>query len=105
MLAANNAAKHYNAPPSETVPAGSARNTPAGCGVHRMAATRAAGSDAARGETDMTHRIRVLFFLALGVISLGLAACNTVEGAGKDVKSAGNAIEDTANDAKQNMNN
>jgi predicted small secreted protein len=51
----------------------------------------------------MAHSIRALFFLALGVISLGLAACNTVEGAGKDVKATGNAIEDTANDAKQDM--
>jgi predicted small secreted protein len=29
-----------------------------------------------------------------------LAACNTTEGAGKDIKSAGKAIEDTAKDAK-----
>jgi predicted small secreted protein len=28
--------------------------------------------------------------------SLALAACNTVEGAGKDVKSAGSAVEDAA---------
>ena len=27
---------------------------------------------------------------------LSLAACNTVEGVGKDVKSAGNAVEDAA---------
>ena len=27
---------------------------------------------------------------------LALAACNTVEGAGKDVKSAGEAVEDAA---------
>jgi predicted small secreted protein len=53
----------------------------------------------------MAHSIRALFFLALGLISLGLTACNTVEGAGKDVRSAGNAIEDTANDTKQDMNN
>jgi predicted small secreted protein len=53
----------------------------------------------------MARSIRTLFFLALGVVSLALTACNTVEGAGKDVKSAGNAIEDTANDAKQDMNN
>jgi entericidin B len=31
---------------------------------------------------------------------LGVAACNTVEGAGKDVKSAGAAVEDTARDSK-----
>jgi predicted small secreted protein len=29
-----------------------------------------------------------------------VSACNTVEGAGRDVKSAGDAIEDTARDVK-----
>jgi predicted small secreted protein len=29
-----------------------------------------------------------------------LSACNTTEGVGKDVKSAGKAVEDTARDAK-----
>jgi len=36
----------------------------------------------------------ILSFALLG--SLTLAACNTVEGAGKDLKSAGDAVEDTA---------
>jgi len=38
--------------------------------------------------------------LLAGLILLGapLAACNTVEGAGKDIKSVGNAVEDTADD-------
>jgi predicted small secreted protein len=31
---------------------------------------------------------------------LTTAACNTVEGAGKDVSSAGHAVSDTAQDAK-----
>ena len=53
----------------------------------------------------MARSIRALFFLALGLMSMGLTACNTVEGAGKDVKSAGNAIENTANDTKQEMQN
>lgn len=30
-----------------------------------------------------------------------LSACNTVEGAGKDIKAGGKAIEDTASDAKK----
>jgi predicted small secreted protein len=35
--------------------------------------------------------------LGIAVIAtLGLSACNTVEGAGKDIKSAGDAIEKTA---------
>jgi|EBPBio282013_DNA_FD.fasta_scaffold43247_3 predicted small secreted protein len=40
----------------------------------------------------------ILSFALIG--SFALAACNTVEGAGKDLKSAGDAVEDTAHDAK-----
>jgi predicted small secreted protein len=42
-------------------------------------------------------------FITAAVLAAGLAltACNTVEGAGKDIKSAGNAIEDTAQDVKK----
>lgn len=36
----------------------------------------------------------------LAALTLSLAACNTVEGVGKDVKSTGRAIEHTANDAR-----
>lgn len=37
--------------------------------------------------------------LALASIcSLALSACNTVEGVGKDVKAAGGAVEDTADE-------
>jgi len=32
--------------------------------------------------------------------SFALSACNTVEGAGKDMQSAGSAVEDTAQEAK-----
>ena len=32
--------------------------------------------------------------------ALALGGCNTVKGAGKDIESAGDAIEDTAQDAK-----
>ena len=32
----------------------------------------------------------------LGMTLLALAACNTVEGAGKDIEQAGNAIQDAA---------
>jgi entericidin B len=53
----------------------------------------------------MTRNIRALAILALSITSLALAACNTTAGVGKDVKATGNAIEDTANDAKQDMNN
>jgi entericidin B len=44
--------------------------------------------------------VRKFVAVALIVAGLGLSACNTVEGAGKDVKSAGNAVEGAAKDAK-----
>lgn len=34
---------------------------------------------------------------------LGLAACNTVEGFGRDVQSGGAAVTDTAQDAERSM--
>jgi len=41
------------------------------------------------------------FLMALiGVSVLALSACNTVEGAGKDVKAGGQAVENAAKDAK-----
>jgi predicted small secreted protein len=42
----------------------------------------------------------VLMAIAAAWTLGSLAACNTVEGAGKDVKSAGKAIERTADDNK-----
>ena len=44
--------------------------------------------------------VRKFVAVALIVAGLGLSACNTVEGAGKDVKSAGSAVEGAAKDAK-----
>ena len=44
--------------------------------------------------------MRKLVLLAFAAATLAVAACNTVEGAGKDVKAAGNAVEETAKDAK-----
>ncbi|HEY9216884.1 MAG TPA: entericidin A/B family lipoprotein [Phenylobacterium sp.] len=38
--------------------------------------------------------------LLLTVAALILAACNTVEGVGKDMSAAGSAVADTARDAK-----
>jgi len=37
----------------------------------------------------------------LCVFALSLTACNTIEGAGKDVKATGNAVEKAADDAKK----
>lgn len=42
-----------------------------------------------------------LLAIAAAAFALMAAACNTVEGAGKDVQAAGDAIEDTAEDASQ----
>ena len=44
--------------------------------------------------------MRKLVILALAATSMLAAACNTIEGAGKDVKAAGEAVEETAQDAK-----
>jgi predicted small secreted protein len=44
--------------------------------------------------------MRKLVMLVVAAASLAVAACNTVEGAGKDVKAAGDAVSDTARDAK-----
>jgi predicted small secreted protein len=44
--------------------------------------------------------MRKLIVLLVVTAGLAVAACNTVEGAGKDVSSAGKAVSDTAKDAK-----
>jgi len=42
-----------------------------------------------------------LTFAAIAfMLAAAAAACNTVEGVGKDTQAAGNAIEDAADDAK-----
>ncbi len=35
----------------------------------------------------------------------GLAACNTIEGIGKDVKAGGEVVEETARDVKEEIKN
>jgi predicted small secreted protein len=44
--------------------------------------------------------MRKLVLLAAVAASMAIAACNTVEGAGKDVSAAGHAVSNTAEDAK-----
>ena len=44
-------------------------------------------------------RLRILAALAL----LALAACNTVEGAGRDISTAGDAMTDEAQESKSAM--
>jgi predicted small secreted protein len=48
--------------------------------------------------------MRKLIILAAIAASFATAACNTVEGAGKDVSSAGHAVTNTADDAKPSHN-
>jgi len=42
---------------------------------------------------------KIITFAALGCALL-VSACNTVEGVGRDVSSAGDTVADTADDAK-----
>lgn len=44
--------------------------------------------------------MRKIIILAVAAASLLAAACNTVEGVGKDVSAAGEAVEETARDAQ-----
>jgi len=44
--------------------------------------------------------MRNVIVLIAAATAILVAACNTVEGAGKDVSSAGDAVTDTARDAK-----
>jgi predicted small secreted protein len=44
--------------------------------------------------------MRNLFIMALMAAGLAVSACNTVSGAGEDISSAGSAVTDTAEDAK-----
>ena len=44
--------------------------------------------------------MRKIVLLAMMAASMAVAACNTVEGAGKDVSAAGKAVTNTADDAK-----
>jgi predicted small secreted protein len=44
--------------------------------------------------------MKALMITLLGFFALSVSACNTIEGAGKDVKATGQAVENTAKDAK-----
>jgi len=44
--------------------------------------------------------MKAMLIALLGLAMLSLSACNTVEGAGKDVKATGQGIENAAKDAK-----
>lgn len=44
--------------------------------------------------------IRTFLIALITLTTLSLAACNTVEGAGEDIESAGDAISDSARDTR-----
>lgn len=44
--------------------------------------------------------MRKLIVLAAAAAALLVSACNTIEGAGRDVQAAGKAVTDTAKDVK-----
>jgi len=44
--------------------------------------------------------MKAILVALVGVSVLALSACNTVEGAGKDVKAGGQAVENAAKDSK-----
>ena len=47
--------------------------------------------------TTPARRLSAIFTIAL--LLAGLGACNTMQGAGQDIEAAGQAVEDTAEDA------
>ena len=47
-----------------------------------------------------TRQLSLLAVVMLALAASGLSACNTVEGAGKDIEATGDAIKDSARDAK-----
>ncbi len=59
--------------------------------------SRVTGSNLLKGNAMKTISAALLAFMMLAV-----AGCNTVEGAGKDVKASGQAIEKAADKAKPN---
>ena len=47
----------------------------------------------------MSRRL-VALFAVLGTVAAALAGCNTIEGAGKDIKAAGSSVEKAAGKSK-----
>lgn len=45
----------------------------------------------------MLNKTRIITVFALGTMSMALSACETLEGAGKDVENAGQSIQSAAN--------
>ncbi|MGM0584916.1 MAG: entericidin A/B family lipoprotein [Pseudomonadota bacterium] len=54
--------------------------------------------------TTITLKPTALLKLAAVAILLAVAGCNTISGFGEDVQSGGRAVEDTADDVQDDMN-
>jgi predicted small secreted protein len=48
----------------------------------------------------LSRTARAALLATIAVTALALQACNTTEGAGKDIQAVGESIEDAADDAK-----
>lgn len=46
---------------------------------------------------------KLITFTSFGLAAMLLAACNTVEGAGKDVEAGGEAMQEAAKDVKDEI--
>lgn len=44
----------------------------------------------------MVTNIRLCMLLSLAIVGLGLSACNTVEGVGRDIENTGESVQDAA---------
>lgn len=47
--------------------------------------------------------MKIIYALLAIVAALNLGACNTFEGAGKDIERGGEKLQDTAKDVKKSM--
>lgn len=56
-------------------------------------------------NAHLTTLQRLLALVLLGGAMTALTACHTVEGAGKDIQDAGQAVEDVADDATDDDHN
>lgn len=52
----------------------------------------------------MRNTMKIASVGALGVLATLLAACNTVDGVGKDVEAGGEVIQDASNEVKEDIN-
>ena len=69
--------------------------------MYEMAGTaRALASAQSLHNTNLEYQMKAVMTILLVAFAASLSACNTVEGAGKDVKATGAAVENAADQAK-----